>query len=151
MERPVAVEPGQVAGTLAADETPPIRADLGVAGVDGPQHRLMRSGWLVRDGDVLASADIAETRGERRRGLIGAASVEGALVLRPCRHVHTIGMRIPIDVALCADDGRVLHVETLKPWRVSSMVRGTRWVVEARSGAFDAWRVRAGDVLEVKE
>ncbi len=111
----------------------------------------MRSAWLVRDGDVLASAEIAETRAERRRGLAGVTEIEGALVLRPCRHVHTVGVRVPIDVALCAADGRVLHVETLRPRRLSSIVWSTRWVVEARAGAFEQWRVRAGDVLEVKE
>lgn len=111
----------------------------------------MRSAWLVRAGDVLASAEVATTRAERRRGLLGVTEVEGALVLRPCRHVHTLGMRVPIDVALCAADGHVLHVETLRPWRLSSLVRGTRWVVEARAGAFERWHVHAGDVLEVRE
>ena len=39
--------------------------------------------WLVREGDVLATAEVAETRRARRRGLLGRRDFEGALVLRP--------------------------------------------------------------------
>ena len=70
--------------------------------------------WLVRDGDVLAAAEIAATARARRRGLLGRDGVEGALVLRPCRHVHTVGMRFPIDVAFCDADGVVLRTVTLR-------------------------------------
>ena len=56
---------------------------------------------LVRDGTVLASAEVATTRRARRRGLLGRDGVDGAFVLRPCRQVHTFGMRFPIDVAWC--------------------------------------------------
>jgi uncharacterized membrane protein (UPF0127 family) len=106
--------------------------------------------WLVREGDVLASAEVAATRGARRRGLLGRSHLDGVLVLQPCRHVHTVGMRIPIDVAFCADDGTVLRTATLRPWRVSRYVPHAVFVVEAASGSFDRWHLRAGDVLEVK-
>jgi uncharacterized membrane protein (UPF0127 family) len=107
--------------------------------------------WLVRDGDVLATAEIADTPRARRRGLLGRDTVEGALVLRPCRHVHTARMRFAIDVALCDRAGRVLYVCTLPPWRVSPLRRQTAFVVEAEAGAFDRWRLRVGDRIEVRE
>ncbi len=107
--------------------------------------------WLVRDGEVLATAEIAADRGARRRGLLGRESIEGALVLRPCRHVHTIGMRFDIDVASCGLDGRVLRTSRLRPWRLAPFVRGTAFVIEAEAGAFERWRLRPGDVVEVEE
>ncbi|MFZ4584815.1 MAG: DUF192 domain-containing protein [Acidimicrobiia bacterium] len=107
--------------------------------------------WLIRSGDVLATAEIARDRAARRRGLIGRREIAGAFVLQPCRHVHTLGMRIPVDVALCDRNGRVLHTETLAPWRLSSLVRGTALVVEAEAGAFERWSLYSGDVIEVKE
>ena len=106
--------------------------------------------WLVRDGDVVAAAEIAHTARDRRRGLLGRDSHDGALVLRPCRHVHTAGMRFAIDVAFCDAEGVVLRTVTLAPWRVSPYVRRAAFVVEAEAGAFERWRLRAGDRLELR-
>ena len=39
--------------------------------------------WLVSDAHVLASADVADTRSARRRGLLGRTKLEGALRHRP--------------------------------------------------------------------
>jgi uncharacterized membrane protein (UPF0127 family) len=105
---------------------------------------------LVRDGDVLASAEVAASARARRRGLLGRAGIDGVLVIRPCRNVHTAGMHFPIDVAFCAADGTVLHTSTLAPWRLSRVVRGSAFVVEARAGAFDGWRLQAADRLELR-
>ncbi|MGB0113425.1 MAG: DUF192 domain-containing protein, partial [Ilumatobacteraceae bacterium] len=64
--------------------------------------------WLVSDARVLASAELASTRSERRRGLLGRTDIEGAFVIEPCRWIHTIGMRFPIDVAYLDRDGVVV-------------------------------------------
>ncbi len=106
--------------------------------------------WLVRNGDVLATAEIADTARARRRGLLGRDGFEGALVLSPCRHVHTARMRFAIDVALCDAQGRVLRMCTLSPWRVSPLLRDTAFVVEAEAGAFERWRLRVDDVVELR-
>jgi uncharacterized membrane protein (UPF0127 family) len=108
--------------------------------------------WLVRDGDVLASAEVARRARERAIGLLGRTAEEmtGALVLRPCRQVHTIGMRFPIDVAFCGRDGVVLRTVTVPPWRVTRLVWRSGFVVEAAAGAFDRWQLRPGDTVEVK-
>jgi uncharacterized membrane protein (UPF0127 family) len=106
--------------------------------------------WLVRDGDVLATAEVAATAKARRRGLLGRDDLDGALVIRPCRNVHTFAMRFPIDVAFCDSSGLVLRTCTLPPWRVSRVVLRAAFVVESRAGAFDRWRLRAGDQLELR-
>ena len=59
-------------------------------------------------------------------------------------------MKFTIDVALCDAEGRVLRTCTLAPWRVSPLLRGTAFVVEAEAGAFERWRLREGDVLELR-
>jgi uncharacterized protein len=105
--------------------------------------------WLVRDGTVLASAQVATTRRERRRGLLGRERIDGALVLRPCRQVHTVAMRAPIDVVWCTADGRVLRTTTLRPWRVSRAVWNARVVIEAEAGAVSRWGLQRGDVIEI--
>jgi uncharacterized protein len=109
--------------------------------------------WLVREGDVLASADVARRVRERTVGLLGRdpGSVAGALVLRPCRQIHTLGMRFPIDVAFCDREGVVLRTDTVQPWRVTRVVWRSGFVVEAVAGSFERWQLRAGDTIEVKE
>ena len=106
--------------------------------------------WLVRDGDVLATAEVATDRRSRLVGLLGRDDLEGVLVLRPCRQVHTAGMRFPLDVAFCDGQGRVLRASTLVPWRVSVLVWRAAFVVEARAGSFERWDLRPGDRLEVR-
>jgi uncharacterized protein len=106
--------------------------------------------WLLRDGEVLASLEVAGSRRARSRGLLGRDGVDGALLLRPCRSVHTVGMRFPIDVAFCDDELRVLRVVTMPRHRLSRLVWRSRAVIEAEAGAFARWGLRPGDQLEVK-
>jgi uncharacterized membrane protein (UPF0127 family) len=106
--------------------------------------------WLVREGDVLAAAEIAGTHRARRRGLRGRDVIEGALVLRPCRNVHTVGMRFPIDIAFCDRDGIVIRTCSLRPWRLSPVVPRAALAIEAPVGAFERWNLQVGDKLEVK-
>jgi len=106
--------------------------------------------WLVRDGEVLAAVEVAETARARRRGLIHRDRLDGALVLRPCRNVHTVGMKFPIDVAFCDGDGTVLRTTTLAPWRISPVVRRSAFAIEAEAGAFDRWRLARGDRVELR-
>jgi uncharacterized membrane protein (UPF0127 family) len=107
--------------------------------------------WLVRDGEVLAAAEVAPPRRARGRGLLGRSEFTGALVIRPCRQVHTVGMRFAIDVAFCDADGVVLRTSTLRRWRISALVWRATFVIEAESGAFERWGLRVGDRVEVKE
>jgi uncharacterized protein len=106
--------------------------------------------WLVRDGDVLAAVEMADTSRARRRGLLGRNSFDGALVLRPCRNVHTARMQFAIDVAFCDAEGVVLKTVHLVPWRLSPYVHRSAFVIEAQSGAFDRWQLRAGDRVELR-
>lgn len=110
----------------------------------------MKPVWLVSEGRVLAAAQLATSRTDRRRGLIGVTAVEQPLVLTPCSWVHTIGMKVPIDVAYVSADGIVLDTETLKPWRVGPNNRGAHFVVEAAAGSFERWNLNIGIPLEVR-
>ena len=106
--------------------------------------------WLVAQGRVLASATVADTRAQRRRGMLGQKHPEFALVLPNCRWVHTIGMRCALDVAYLDDESRVMKVQQLNPMRLPLPVLAAHSVVEARAGSFERWGVRVGDVVEVR-
>ena len=106
--------------------------------------------WLVLDGRVLATLEMATTRRDRRRGLLGREGINGAMLLQPARSVHTFGMKFPIDVAHLDADGVVLRVTTMKPTRVGSFVFRSRSVIETEAGAFARWGVSEGDRLEIR-
>lgn len=106
--------------------------------------------WLVLGDRVLASVEIAERRRERMVGLIGREGIDGALLLRPARGVHTIGVRFAIDVAYCDAELRVIEIATMKPRRMGLPRRRATQVVEAEAGQFERWGVVPGDELEVR-
>jgi hypothetical protein len=107
--------------------------------------------WLVSDGRVLASAETARSRAARRRGLLGRDSLEGALVLRPCRWVHTIGMRFGLDIAYLDADGVVVKTVHMHRHRVGVPVFRATAVIEAQQGAFARWGLRVGDTIEIRD
>ena len=89
----------------------------------------------------------AATVRDRMRGLIGRPLSDGeALLLAPCRQVHTFGMTAPIDILFCDAELTVVHViRRLKPCRMSRICWSARAVIEVRAGA--AGDLAAGDHL----
>lgn len=106
--------------------------------------------WLVSDARVLASAELADDRRTRGRGLLGRDGIEGAIVLRPARWVHTLGMRFAIDVAFVDADGVVVKTVHMRRHRLGAPVRRATWVIEAEGGAFERWGLAVGDVVELR-
>jgi uncharacterized membrane protein (UPF0127 family) len=107
--------------------------------------------WLLRDGDVLASLEVASGPIGRGRGLLGRDKLDGALLLMPAMSVHTLGMRFPIDVAYCDADLHVLAVvRNMRPWRMGAPRLKARAVLEAEAGMFERWSLRVGDELEIQ-
>jgi uncharacterized membrane protein (UPF0127 family) len=111
----------------------------------------VRTGWLLRDGDVVCALEMAESPTERRNGLRGRQGLDGALHLEGVRTVHTLGVGFPIDVAFLSSDLTVLRVARLKPRRMRVGGPGARSAVAARAGSLERWGVREGDQLEVRE
>ena len=107
--------------------------------------------WLVSDGNVIASAEVARGRVERGRGLLGRDSLDGAFVIPQCRWIHTIRMRFPLDVAFVDEAGQVVKTVRMKQHRIGMPVRSASWLVEAEAGAFARWGLRVGDVIELRE
>jgi uncharacterized membrane protein (UPF0127 family) len=105
--------------------------------------------WLLNDGQVIASLELADDRRSKRRGLLGRDTVDGALLLQPARWIHTLGMRFPIDVAYLDSDRVVLATTTMPTWRLGFPRVRAHSVIEARAGAMSKWGVTVGDQLEI--
>jgi len=106
--------------------------------------------WLLREGEVLASVELCDSAGARARGLLGRDGVEGAVLLRPARSVHTFGMRFPIDVAYCSRELVVLDTRSMVPNRLGRPRWRARSVLEAEAGSFAHWGLHPGQQLEVR-
>ncbi len=106
--------------------------------------------WLLRDGKVLATLEVADGFQSRLKGLLGRDGVEGALLLKPASSVHTFGMRFPIDVAFCDKDLRVLDTVCMPRHRLGRPRLRAHCVIEAEAGAFARWGLRPGDELEIE-
>ena len=111
----------------------------------------MRAAWLLRDGDVLAAAEIAERRGDRARRLMGCDGYEGALFLPGAVLLHTAMVRFPLDVAFVDNELVVVATVRVGTWRIALPRRHARGVLAARAGSFDRWGLAAGDRLEIRE
>ncbi len=109
----------------------------------------MKTAWLLRDGTVLAAADVAEDLLDAGRGLLGATRYDRALYLPKTRSVHSIGMRFPLDVAFVDQNLIVLDVVRLERWRLTRPRRRARGIIEAEAGSFERWGLHVGDRLEV--
>ena len=75
----------------------------------------------------------------RMKGLIGTPPDElgcDAIHIKPCRSVHTFGMKYPIDLAFVSADGTILGIrKCVEPNQICSSPSGTRSIVERPSSA----------------
>jgi uncharacterized protein len=96
---------------------------------------------------LACRCEVAATWGRRCRGWLGRRPAGGdALWLVPCAAVHTVAMRVPIDVVFCRSDGTVVAVARgLRPWRAAG-ARGATAVCEMPTGAASAFM--PGDHLD---
>ncbi|MDK1343364.1 DUF192 domain-containing protein [Streptomyces sp. 378] len=98
---------------------------------------------------VTVPLEIATSYRARTKGLLGRASIDGAILLSPANSVHTFRMRMPIDVAYLDRHLRVIAIHTMRPGRLGMPRLRARHVVEAGAGALGEWGVRKGARLEV--
>ena len=106
--------------------------------------------WLVAADRVVASLEVADNSRARRRGLLGRDGIDGALLMRPARSVHTMGMRFAIDVAHVDADQSVISVVTMEPNRIGRYRFRARSVIEAEAGMLRRWGLKPGVTVEIR-
>lgn len=112
--------------------------------------RLMRRGearWLMDVSGRAEPVELATTAAQRLRGMLFRDPDEVAMLLVPCRDIHTFGMQHSLDVAFVAKDGGVLEVHREVGVRKRLKNRRASMVVErfARTGDW----LRVGDVIRL--
>jgi uncharacterized protein len=98
---------------------------------------------------------VAQTHWSRLRGLLGFSADDfgngRGLWIRPCRGVHTLAMRFPIDVVYLNRSGTVVHVEhNLQPWRFSPVRMQAASVLELPGHTVAKTGTALGDSIEIE-
>lgn len=103
-----------------------------------------------RTDEALADrVEVAVTRRDRRKGLLGRSGLEpaSALIIAPCFSIHTLFMRFDIDVVFVDEDGRAVKVvRDMTPWRIA-VDPTAHAVVELPAGSLRDRQVNVGDRL----
>jgi hypothetical protein len=107
--------------------------------------------WLLRNGEVLASLELTGSRHSLVRELGGRDKLDCALIVRPGRSAHSLGLKIALDIAYLDDHLRVLATTRLGPYRIARPNLRSSAVLHAQAGAFDRWHLVPGDALEIKD
>ena len=72
-----------------------------------------------------------------------------AIWIIPCKSIHTMWMRVSIDVFFINKDGEVISIrENIKPWRFVIAPKGTHSVLETVAGSI---QIQVGTILEIVE
>ena len=108
---------------------------------------------VTRAQTLVTEGRVADNMWTRLRGLIGSKPlVTGqALLIMPCKSIHTHFMGFPIDVLYVDRAQQVVAIdEAMVPWRFGRIHRRARFVVELPAGTVAATGTEVGDELRVK-
>jgi len=86
------------------------------------------------------------------KGLLGKNSLgdgEG-LLIRPCKGVHTFGMKFPIDVIVIDDNNYVIAVHGQLPSnRMTPLYKRAAAVIELPAGTLETTTTAVGNQIEI--
>lgn len=90
---------------------------------------------------------------DRGIGLMFARGMgdKNALVIRPCKSIHTLFMRFDLDVIFVDKHGIIKKIiKQMRPWRVTGLVWKSEYVVEMKASD-DINNFSVGDRIEIHD
>jgi uncharacterized protein len=112
------------------------------------QFRLSTSAGTTVAGAVV----MADNPWQRFKGLMGKRELAAGsgLCLRPCSSIHMFFMRIPLDVVFMDKDGTIVRIyPSLRPWRVTRVIRNAKACLELPAGTVAVAGLQVGDRLSL--
>jgi uncharacterized membrane protein (UPF0127 family) len=112
----------------------------------------MRVDNITTTNEIACNLIVAENIFSRIKGLLGKKSmpIGEALLLKPCKGIHTFGMKFPIDVIFLDKRNRVMAVvEDLKPNRMTSLLFNAASVLEVPAGVINTSSTKVGDEVAI--
>lgn len=109
----------------------------------------------TRNGKEIANnVVIAESIFERMKGLLGRQGIKQgeALWIKPCKSIHTVGMKFSIDVVFLDFDNRVIDIRgKVPPNRLTRIFLKANTVLELPAGTLSLTETRSGDKVSFIE
>jgi uncharacterized membrane protein (UPF0127 family) len=102
--------------------------------------------------ELSAKVEVADLIWQRMKGLLGREKLDPgeSLWIKPCKSIHTIGMRFPIDVVFLDKSNVVVAArEKFPPNRITRLYFRAASVLEFPEGTLATADTRAGDRLEI--
>ncbi|RXT08063.1 DUF192 domain-containing protein [Ammoniphilus sp. CFH 90114] len=101
---------------------------------------------VYRHRRFFRTMELALTKEELMRGVLGRTTAGKGLFLMGATAIHTFQMRFPIDVVYLNEKGLVIGLEErLEPNRQGLILEGTRHVVEFNPGTIRTHRIIIGE------
>jgi uncharacterized membrane protein (UPF0127 family) len=113
----------------------------------------MKAVNLTKNQILAEKLECADTVLTRMRGLLGKDSMPtgSGLLIRPCKGIHTIGMRFPIDVVFLDRENVVLAMwKKLRPNRMTRLYYRASSVIELPAGTLDNAMINIGDRIRIE-
>ncbi len=85
------------------------------------------------------------------KGLLGRNSLDDGegLLIRPCKGIHTFGMKFPIDAVFLNKNNRVIAIsKNILPNRMTRIYLSASSVIELTAGTAEATAINIGDEVE---
>lgn len=111
----------------------------------------MRALNSTKHQELASRLSIAESIFSRMKGLLGRNSLNNGegLLIRPCKGIHTFGMKFPIDAVFLNKNNRVIAIsKNILPNRMTRLYLGASSVIEVPAGTLEKTATLAGDQLE---
>ncbi|MFZ3207512.1 MAG: DUF192 domain-containing protein [Geobacteraceae bacterium] len=112
----------------------------------------MRVRNITTNKEVASHVVVADTLFLRLKGLLGrkALTAGEGLLIKPCKGVHTFGMRFPIDVVFLDKQNFVIACKkNMAPNRLTPVYPRAATVLELSAGIIDATSTETGHQLEL--
>lgn len=101
---------------------------------------------------LVGNLMVADSIFARMKGLLGLTSFPkgSGIWLKPCKGVHTLGMKFAIDVIFMDRENRVIKIiKELKPNRITAIYSGAATVLELPAYTASESGLSTGDVIEM--
>ncbi len=109
------------------------------------QCAVLKDDVLIAEKVNIANTFFSRLNGLSRKKEMGA---EDALLINPCKQIHTFGMSFSIDAVFLSAKNEVLHVvHAMPPGKISRYIKGARMVLELHEGVLSQKNIQKHDVL----